>query len=232
MLLNTILVKKMSIGANTTYFHGPLHTNRRNSDILHDPIWNKDLAFEVHERDRLGLRGLLPSAVQTIEQQIERCLRELENEPDDIHKNLLLSDLQNRNETLFNRLLADNVSHSNLRGSSSKLSYYSQMETIAPLVYTPTVGKVCQQFGFRFNRARGMYLSIDDRGLLSTLVHNWPHEGKTFYPTCKLRTAFIPTVHTIDVHIIVVTDGSRILGLVRQLFECLSNGTLTVTFPI
>lgn len=54
-----------------------------------------------------------------------------------------------------------------------------QVEKIAPLVYTPTVGQVCQQFGFRFNRARGMYLSISDAGQLSSLVHNWPHDGKS-----------------------------------------------------
>lgn len=67
-----------------------------------------------------------------------------------------------------------------------------QIEEIAPLVYTPTVGTVCQQFGFRFSRSRGMYFSSADRGQFHTMVHNWPHD---------------------DVHVIVVTDGSRILGL-------------------
>lgn len=62
-------------------------------------------------------------------------------------------------------------------------------------MYTPTVGVVCQQFGHRFNRSRGMYFSVPDRGMFSTMVHNWPHD---------------------DVHVIVVTDGSRILGLVSH----------------
>lgn len=86
-----------------------MNTRRRGVDILHDPVWNKDLAFEGHERDRLGLRGLLPVSVQSIEAQVQRVLRELDQETDDIHKNLFLSDLQNRNETLFNRVLVDNV---------------------------------------------------------------------------------------------------------------------------
>ena len=63
---------------------------------------------------------------------------------------------------------------------------------LAPLVYTPTVGAVCENFGAQFRRARGMYFSVQDRGLFSSMVWNWPHD---------------------DVHIIVVTDGSRILGL-------------------
>lgn len=67
------------------------------------------------------------------------------------------------------------------------------MEEIAPLVYTPTVGIVCQQFGYRFTRPRGMFFSTRDRGNFSTMVYNWPHD---------------------QVHVIVVTDGSRILGLV------------------
>lgn len=54
------------------------------------------------------------------------------------------------------------------------------MEEVAPLVYTPTVGVVCEQFGHRFSRARGMYFSAYDRGYFSTMVHNWPHEGELF----------------------------------------------------
>lgn len=103
------LARRLSIGPETIHFHGPMHTRRRGVDILHDPVWNKDLAFEGYERDRLGLRGLLPVSVQSIETQVQRILRELDQEPDDIHKNLFLTDLQNRNETLFNRVLVDNV---------------------------------------------------------------------------------------------------------------------------
>ena len=128
-------------------------------DILHDPLWNKSTAFDYPERDRLGLRGLLPPAVRTIESQIEITMQRLRNQPDDISKNIFLQDLHNRNETLYHRLLVDYI------------------EEIAPLVYTPTVGLVCQQFGHQFRRSRGMYFSREDRGLFSTMVYNWPHDG-------------------------------------------------------
>jgi malic enzyme len=64
------------------------------------------------------------------------------------------------------------------------------MEEIAPLVYTPTVGVVCEQFGFRFTRARGMYFSAMDKGNFSTMVHNWPHDGEQATP---FLTTYIPS---------------------------------------
>ena len=87
---------------------------------------------------------------------------------------MYLSGLQDRNETLFFRVLID------------------QLESLAPVVYTPTVGEVCKRFGSYFQRPRGMYFSSADRGLFSSMVWNWPHD---------------------EVEVIVVTDGSRILGL-------------------
>jgi malate dehydrogenase (oxaloacetate-decarboxylating)(NADP+) len=98
----------------------------------------------------------------------------IRSQPDDISRNLYLQDLHNNNETLYHRILVEN------------------MEELAPLVYTPTVGQVCQQFGHQFRRSRGMYFSREDRGMFGSMVYNWPHD---------------------DVHVIVVTDGSRILGL-------------------
>ena len=88
----------------------PLKTKKHGIDILHDPLWNKSLAFTNSERDRLGLRGLLPPTVRTIENQVERCLGHLRSCGDDVAKNLWLQDLHNRNETLYHRLLVDNVS--------------------------------------------------------------------------------------------------------------------------
>eukprot|EP00597_Dinobryon_sp_UTEXLB2267_P018587 CAMPEP_0201113342 /NCGR_PEP_ID=MMETSP0812-20130820/77795_1 /ASSEMBLY_ACC=CAM_ASM_000668 /TAXON_ID=98059 /ORGANISM="Dinobryon sp., Strain UTEXLB2267" /LENGTH=546 /DNA_ID=CAMNT_0047376867 /DNA_START=1427 /DNA_END=3065 /DNA_ORIENTATION=+ len=132
------------------------------------------MAFDMSERDRLGLRGLIPPAVRTLEDQILRTIDHLRSQPNDVAKNLFLQELHNRNETLYHRILVD------------------YMEEVAPLVYTPTVGTVCQEFGHRFSRSRGMYFSLDDRGKFSTMLHNWPHD---------------------NVHVIVVTDGSRILGL-------------------
>ena len=117
---------------------------------------------------------MLPPAVRTIEQQMARVMKHIEKEPVDELKNMYLHDLQNRNETLYFRTLVEHI------------------DVMAPLVYTPTVGTVCQQFGNQFRRSRGMYFSREDRGHMSSMVYNWPHN---------------------DVHVIVVTDGSRILGL-------------------
>ena len=147
-------------------------------DIIHDPLWNKGMACSIPERDRLNLRGLLPPRVRTLDEQAARIMRQLRDEGEDaearIRKNLILQDLHNRNETLYHRVLVEH------------------MEELAPLVYTPTVGYVCQQFGSQFRRSRGMYFSREDRGQFSSMVYNWPHD---------------------DVHVICVTDGSRILGL-------------------
>jgi len=127
------------------------------------------------ERDRLNLRGLLPPTIRSLESQAARQMAHIRGFGDDsVRANMYLQELHNRNETLYHRVLADNITE------------------VAPLVYTPTVGVVCQRFGDQWRRARGMYFSRDDRGLFSSMVWNWPHS---------------------DVHVIVVTDGSRILGL-------------------
>ena len=151
-----------------------LRTRQYGVDILHDPLWNKGTAFDNEERDRLGLRGLLPPDIRTIEQQMARVMDHLKSESSNEKKNMYLQDLANRNETLYYRTLVENI------------------EKMAPLVYTPTVGDVCKQFGNQFRRSRGMYFSMDDRGHMNTMMHNWPLD---------------------DVRVIVVTDGSRILGL-------------------
>ena len=151
-----------------------LRTRQYGVDILHDPLWNKGTAFDLEERDRLGLRGLLPPDVRTIEQQVARVMSHMDEEPNNEAKNLYLQDLANRNETLYYRTLVENIAE------------------MAPLVYTPTVGDVCKQFGNQFRRSRGMYFNRNDRGHMNTMMYNWPLD---------------------DVRVIVVTDGSRILGL-------------------
>ena len=152
----------------------PLKTNQYGIDILHDPLWNKGTAFSMAERDRLGIRGLLPPVAKSLELQRDRVMQHLDSQENDIKRNMYLQDLHSRNETLYFNVLVNNI------------------EQMAPLVYTPTVGLVCQEFGDQFRRSRGMYFSRHDKGEIGAIVHNWPHE---------------------DVHVIVVTDGSRILGL-------------------
>lgn len=142
--------------------------------ILHDPIRNKGTAFTEEERDRLGLRGLLPPRVHSAAEQELRVIGNLRNCATDADRYLYLIGLQDRNENLFYRVVLRHI------------------EEIMPLIYTPTVGQACQNFGHIFRRPRGMYISIDDRGRIEEILRNWPH------PQAK---------------IIVVTDGERILGL-------------------
>jgi malate dehydrogenase (oxaloacetate-decarboxylating)(NADP+) len=115
------------------------------------------MAFTFSERDRLGLRGLLPPITRSIDNQMERVVNAIRSQPNDVSKNLYLENLHDRNETLFHRIISEHI------------------EEMAPLIYTPTVGQVCQEFGFRFNRPRGMFFSRFDRSHFATMMHNWPH---------------------------------------------------------
>jgi malate dehydrogenase (oxaloacetate-decarboxylating)(NADP+) len=143
-------------------------------DILRDPVLNKDAAFTEEEREILGLRGLLPARVQTMEEQVMRTLENLRKKPTDIEKYIFMIGLQNRNRTLFYRVVLDYI------------------EELMPIIYTPTVGQACQEYGHLFRRPRGIFISARDRGRMPELLRNWPYK---------------------DIRIIVVTDGERILGL-------------------
>lgn len=142
--------------------------------LLHDPALNKGTAFTEEERDLLGLRGLLPPHVFSQEEQVVRVLENLRRKDSDIEKYIFLIALQDRNETLFYRVLQERI------------------EEMIPLVYTPTVGQACLEFGHIFRRPRGLYVSALDRGRVAQLLRNW---------------------HSPDVRCVVVTDGERILGL-------------------
>ena len=142
--------------------------------LLNDPIFNKGTAFTEAERDALGLRGLLPPHVFTIDEQVERVLENYRSKATDLERYIYLMGLQDRNETLFHRVLLDHI------------------EELLPIVYTPTVGLVCQRFGHIFRRSHGMYVSIEDRGRIARVLENSPRD---------------------DVRAIVMTDGERTLGL-------------------
>jgi malate dehydrogenase (oxaloacetate-decarboxylating)(NADP+) len=141
--------------------------------LLRDPLLNKGTAFTEQERDALGLRGLLPAHVLSMEAQAKRVLTNLRGLPDDLQKYVVLNALHDRNEALFFRVVCDNI------------------DEIQPLIYTPTVGLACQRFGHIFQRPRGLFITVNDRGRFTELMGNWPYPAK----------------------LIVVTDGERILGL-------------------
>ncbi|NNK62493.1 MAG: NAD-dependent malic enzyme [Gemmatimonadetes bacterium] len=142
--------------------------------LLHDPQRNKGTAFSDAEREILGLRGLLPPRVLPQELQSDRAIRNLRSKANDLERYLFLASLQDRNEMLYYRVLLDHL------------------EELMPIIYTPTVGLACQEFGHIFRRPRGLWISAYDRGHIEEVLHNWPHD---------------------DVKIVVVTDGERILGL-------------------
>ncbi len=135
-----------------------MSTLPRGEQLLHDPVLNKGTAFTESERDTLGLRGLLPPRVHTQEAQLMRVLENLHGQPTDLDRYIYLASLQDRNETLFYRLLIDHL------------------EEMMPLVYTPTVGKACQLYGHILRRPRGLFISAADRGRVKQVLRNWPHE--------------------------------------------------------
>ncbi|HLP02322.1 MAG TPA: NAD-dependent malic enzyme [Opitutaceae bacterium] len=146
----------------------------RGTTLLANPILNKGTAFTERERDALGLRGLLPPRVFPIAQQVQRAIANFRKKADPLDKYTFLSNLQGRNETLFYRLIQEFP------------------EEMIPIIYTPTVGQACLEFGAIYRRQRGLYITIKDKGHISEILANWPQP---------------------DVRMIVVTDGERILGL-------------------
>ncbi|MEE6476360.1 hypothetical protein FKM82_011052 [Ascaphus truei] len=132
------------------------------------------MAFSLEERQQLGIHGLLPPCVLSQDVQVLRVLRNYERQKCDLDRYILLMGLQDRNEKLFYKVLT------------------SDIERFMPIVYTPTVGLACQQYGLAFRRPRGLFITIHDRGHISTLMQSWPENV---------------------IKAVVVTDGERILGL-------------------
>lgn len=142
--------------------------------VLNSASLNKGTAFTKQERDKYKLHGLLPPRINSAEAQLARALQNMRRKYYDIERYVFLKSLQGRNERLFYQLLLNNI------------------EEVMPLIYTPTVGQACKEFGRLFRRPRGMYLSIDQKGQIKEVMQNWPYK---------------------NIKVIVVTDGERILGL-------------------
>lgn len=124
--------------------------------LLFDALWTKGTAFTREERREFGLLGLLPTAEKTLAQQAEHCWNEFCRRRDPIDKHIYLRALQDRNETLFYRVLRDHVAD------------------MMPIVYTPTVGEACQRFSEIYQRPRGLFVSYPDRGSLREVLRNRP----------------------------------------------------------
>jgi malic enzyme len=122
--------------------------------VLRDPARNKDAAFTRAERRRLGVEGLLPPAVLTIDQQVAMEMEHILSKKEPLEQYIGLIALLDRNETLFYRLLVENL------------------ERLTPIIYTPTVGLACQQYSHIYRRPRGLFLCPSDRGQIAQRLRN------------------------------------------------------------
>jgi malate dehydrogenase (oxaloacetate-decarboxylating) len=149
----------------------------RGHALLNHPMYNKGSAFTADERRALGLEGLLPPLTSSEEVQCQRAYGSIARKTDPLEQYVGLAGMQDRNETLFYRVVLDNL------------------EALAPIVYTPTVGRACQQYSQIFRRGRGIWITPGHRGRIAEVLGNAPYA---------------------DVRLIVVTDNERILGLGDQ----------------
>jgi malate dehydrogenase (oxaloacetate-decarboxylating) len=124
--------------------------------LLDDPLLSKSSAFPEDERRRLGLLGLLPIHVSTMEEQLQRVYENYQRKDSDIERYIFLTALQDRNETLFYRLLQEHVTE------------------MMPIIYTPTVGEGCRKYSHVFRRPRGLYISYPYRNEIASLLENAP----------------------------------------------------------
>ncbi|XP_040196026.1 NADP-dependent malic enzyme, mitochondrial [Rana temporaria] len=172
--VNWNLVRVCHAGSGNVLPNKTQHIKKRGYDITRNPHLNKGMAFTLEERLQLGIHGLLPPCFLSQDVQTLRVIKSYETKASDLDKYIILMTLQDRNEKLFYRVLT------------------SDIERFMPIVYTPTVGLACQQYGLTFRRPRGLFITIHDKGHIASMLNSWPRD---------------------DIKAIVVTDGERILGL-------------------
>jgi malate dehydrogenase (oxaloacetate-decarboxylating) len=157
--------------------HDHVEVRLRGAALLNHPMFNRSTAFTPEERRQLGLTGLLPAAVTTIAEQAQRAYSNIVRKTDPLERYIGLSALQDRNEILFYRVLLEHI------------------EEFLPIVYTPTVGRACQEYSRIFRRARGLWINPDQEGHIGEILGGAPYDA---------------------VQLVVVTDNERILGLGDQ----------------
>src|SRR3954466_3053344 len=135
---------------------GPVYRVRvRGTQVMREPHISRGTAFDLEERAALGLVGLLPQGVSTIDGQTKRVYAQYLRARDDLAKNGYLTALRDRNEVLFYRLLSEH------------------MEEMLPIIYTPTIGQAIQRYSHEYRRPRGVFLSIDHQDLIEESLRNF-----------------------------------------------------------
>ncbi len=144
-----------SIKVDPSTWQRYISTPVKGKALLLDPFTNKGSAFTTRERDELDLHGLLPPAVCTIEQQLERVYENFVAKPTPLEKFVYMTSLQDRNETLFYRICLERI------------------DEMMPVVYTPVVGEACQKFSHIYRRGRGLYVGYDQRNDIERVLRNY-----------------------------------------------------------
>jgi malate dehydrogenase (oxaloacetate-decarboxylating) len=155
----------------------PLYIPYAGPPLLEMPLLNKGSAFSQEERIEFNLIGLLPQCVESIEEQVERAYRQYQQCQTDLDRHIYLRAIQDDNETLYFRLVSEHL------------------EEMLPIIYTPTVGKACQEFSNIYRNHRGLFIAYPDRDRMDDILRSATKN---------------------KVKVIVVTDGERILGLGDQ----------------
>ncbi|WP_298442199.1 NAD-dependent malic enzyme [uncultured Ferrimonas sp.] len=132
----------------------PLFIHYAGPVLLESPLLNKGSAFTEDERSFFNLHGLLPKAVETIDEQVNRAAEQYRAFTNDMDRHVYLRNIQDTNETLFYRLVQDHISE------------------MMPIIYTPTVGAACEQFSNIYRRSRGLFISYEDRNRVDEVLYN------------------------------------------------------------
>jgi malate dehydrogenase (oxaloacetate-decarboxylating) len=146
----------MSVVTEATIGEDPVALDVRGVSVLRNPRMNRGLGFTESDRNRLGLRGLLPYRVLSLDEQVLFVLEQIRRKSSDLEKYLGLRALLERDELLYYRVLIENLPE------------------LMPIVYTPTVGQACQEYSHILREPRGLWLTPDDRGSMADVLRNWP----------------------------------------------------------
>ncbi|WP_347463762.1 NAD-dependent malic enzyme [Acinetobacter thermotolerans] len=132
----------------------PLYVPYAGYSLLELPLLNKGSAFTEEERTSFNLHGLLPHAIESIEEQSQRSYQQYCSFNDAINKHIYLRNIQDTNETLYYHLIENHLSE------------------MMPIIYTPTVGEACQRFSDIYRRHRGIFIAYPDRDRIDQILRN------------------------------------------------------------